>query len=220
MPNGFVDAAESAAAAALLEEVSQIAATVAPAYVENLFTPEVAARLGVTSREPVLEAVSNENGKRVVHCRAYVEGLLAAAGGAAVTATQSDEDGDHEEADDLRELALLLCRDALRGELSDEVECENGCTISIPLVNAMTPEEYDAECRKSGNVELFEWAKFRPVRRFHTEGAAPGRLPAVNRRLPRTRRRERRSRRNARGSPGAKPRREDPDRVEPLGAAA
>jgi hypothetical protein len=195
---------EWATAAALAGAVARIAEANPGVSPVVLFDADVAAGLGIPNTEPVSEIVSNVNGNCVVHGFSYAWSVLAAAAELMSCVKCLDEAGDHEEAEDLRYLAVLCCRDARRGVLSDELLAEQGVEVSITAVPTMSVEEEDAACRAAGDVDLFQAAEYWPVRRHRRGGDPPRRLPVGFRQPRRSRPRERRSSRrtSSRGSPG------------------
>lgn len=202
------------AAAALAEIVHAFAATRPDdVFVEDFFDQKVAARLGVTATEPVAEVVTRVPGHRFVVARSFTWSLLAHAENEMRFADGLDEVGDHEGAARAREVAVLACRDARRGELSEELKVRqgDGSGDGIPLVSALTVEEYDARCRDAGNIELADafTTEFRVVR----QRARGGHRPLVLRQPRRSRPREHRrspSRRSSRGSPSRPSADDDP----------
>jgi hypothetical protein len=214
---------ELADAAALAEAVHALTAACPDGvFFEDFFDQETAALLGVTTTEPVAEVVTTVPGHRFAVFHSYTWSLLAHAENEMRFADGRDEIGDHEGAARARKVAVLACRDARRGELSEELKVRqgDGSGDGIPLVSMISDEEYDARCRAAGNVELADafTTEFRAVRP-HGNG---GHRPLVIRRSPRRARpRERRSasRRTAGSSP-ARPAGDDGEADPPLALGA
>jgi hypothetical protein len=193
---------ELADAAALADGVHALAAACADdVFFEDFFNQETAARLGVTATKAVAEVVTTVPGHRFAVAHSFAWSLLAHAANEMRFADGLDEIGDHEGAARARKVALLACRDARRGELSKELKERqgDGSGDGIPLVSAMSAEEYDAACQAAGNIELAD--------AFTTEFRAVRPPPIIRPRLVSTPRRARRrehrgrTRRSSRSSP-------------------
>ncbi len=194
---------ELADAAALAEAVHALAAACPDVPAEDLFDQETAARLGVTTTEPVAEVVTSVPGHHFAVAHSYTWSLLAHAENEMRFADGRDQIGDREGAARARKVAVLACRDARRGELSEELKARqgDGSGDGIPLVNAISAEEYDAACQAAGSVELADafTTEFRALRPPPVTRLWPRLVSTPQRARPRERRSA--SRRTARGRP-------------------
>jgi hypothetical protein len=172
---------------------------------------DVAVALGVTATQPVAEWASLAAPGLVLE-RSYPYQVLRYLVATILLEENAEAWGEHERAAKARERQLLAARDVRRGVLSEELQARVAeDDEGIDSEPVLTDEEYDAECRARGNIEIGDaWATdFRLVR--DTSGHCNGHRPVVLRQPRQARPRGRRATRSARSTRGSP----DPSRPRP-----